>query len=87
MKVVINMRKYMTLDDLPDILQVEDVMEFLHIGRNTMYQLLKTGEFPSIKIGRQYRIPKQYLLSYLDHGCYNSVMEGSPDREKGDVSR
>lgn len=81
------MKKYMRLDDLPDIMQVEDVMAFLHIGRNTMYQLLKNGEFPSIKIGRQYRIPKQYLLSYLEQGCYNAVMEGSPDRKKGEVSQ
>lgn len=81
------MRKNMRLDVLPDVMQVEDVMAFLHIGRNTMYQLLKTGEFPALKIERQYRIPKKYLLSYLNQGCYNAVMEGSPDHKKGDVSR
>ena len=51
----------MRLDDLPDVMQVEDVMAFLHIGRNTMYQLLKTGEFPALKIERQYRIPKKNI--------------------------
>ena len=75
------------IEDLPDVLRVDDVISVLNIGRNSMYQLLRSGAFPSIKIGRQYRIPKQYLLSYLDHGCYNSAMEGSPDHEKGDVSR
>ena len=80
------MRRDIRLDDLPDVMQVEDVMTFLHIGRNTMYQLIKTGEFPALKIGRQYRIPKKYLLSYLKQGCYNAVMEGSPDHKKGDVT-
>ena len=83
---MISLRKYMRLDDLPDVMQVEDVMAFLQIGRNTMYQLLRTCEFPAIKIGRQYRIPKKLLLSYLDQGCYNAGMEGSPDQMKGDVS-
>ena len=81
------MRRHVALEELPDVMQAEDVMAFLQIGRNTMYQLLRSGAFPAIKIGRQYRIPKKLLLSYLDQGCYNTVMEGSPDREKGDVSR
>lgn len=69
------MRNQLSINELPDIMQVEDVMAFLQIGRSTMYQLLRSGEFPSIRIGRKYRIPKKYLLSYLDQGCYNSGME------------
>ena len=80
------MSKHMTLDDLPDILQAEDVMAFLRIGHNTVYRLLQTGELQSIRIGRQYRIPKKYLLSYLDQVCFDAVRESSPGREKRDVS-
>ena len=80
------MRKPLTVDELPDIMQVEDVMAFLKIGRNSMYRLLRSGVFPSIRIGRKYRIPKKYLLSYLDRECYNAGMEDSPDQKKGDVS-
>lgn len=80
------MKKQKTLAELPDVMQVEDVMDFLQIGRNTMYQMLRSGQFPSIRIGRQYRIPKKLLMSFLDKECYNAVTEGSPDQEKGDVS-
>jgi len=82
------MRKQRPLEELPDVLQVEDVMGFLQIGRNTIYQMLRSGQLPSIRIGRQYRIPKKILLSYLEEKCYNSDMEGSPDHNrKGDVSQ
>ena len=60
------------ITEYPDVLTPEDVMEFLSIGRNTVYNILKTGELPSIKIGKQYRIPKRYVLQYL-YPCYNEV--------------
>lgn len=80
------MRKNLSIEELPDVMQVEDAMAFLQIGRNTIYQLLRSGELPSVKLGKQYRIPKKLLLSYLDGECYNTVVEGSPNHRKG-VSR
>ena len=41
----IQMRNQLSINELPDIMQVEDVMAFLQIGRSTMYQLLRSGEF------------------------------------------
>ncbi len=75
------------VENLPDMMHPEDLMEFFQIGRNTMYQLLRSKEIPSIRIGKQYRIPKKLLLSYLAQECYDSSMEGSPDHKKGEVSR
>ena len=57
---------YRTLEDLPLTLCVEDLMPILNIGRNTAYELVHSGTIPSIKIGRQLRIPKQALIDYLD---------------------
>ena len=45
----------------PDILTVRDIMSALDIGRNKAYELLKLNKIKSIKIGRNYRIPKKYL--------------------------
>ncbi|MCD8250178.1 MAG: helix-turn-helix domain-containing protein [Lachnospiraceae bacterium] len=42
-------------------------MSLLGVGRNTVYKLLKSGEIRSIRVGNQYRIPKEYLLQYLRH--------------------
>lgn len=60
--------KYRSLDDLPLTLRVEDLMPVLDIGRNTAYELVRSGQIRSIRIGRQLRISKSDLLAYLHHG-------------------
>ena len=52
-------------ESFPITLRVEDLMPILNVGRNTAYQLVRSGEIRSIKIGRQIRIPRQVLLDYL----------------------
>lgn len=59
--------KYRSFDDLPLILRVEDLMPILHIGRNTAYELVRSKQIYSVKIGRQLRIPKQALIDYLEN--------------------
>lgn len=53
--------KYCTFDELPLTLRVEDLMPILDIGRNTAYELVRSKQIYSVKIGRQLRIPKQAL--------------------------
>ena len=57
--------KAKTMDELPLILTVEDVQNILRIGRNTAYGLARSGQLPSIRIGRQVRITKDALDRYL----------------------
>ena len=57
--------KYRDLHDLPMILQVEDLMPILGIGRNTAYELIRSGQIRSVRIGRQIRIPRESLLEFL----------------------
>ena len=40
-------------------------MPILGIGRNTAYELVRSGQIRSIRIGKQLRIPKQTLIEYL----------------------
>jgi excisionase family DNA binding protein len=49
-------------DDLPDLCTPEDARLFLQIGRNTIYELLKSGAIRHVKYGRLIRIPKAALL-------------------------
>ncbi len=56
---------YRSFDDLPLTLRVEDLMPILGIGRNTAYELVRSGQIRSIRIGKQLRIPKQALIEYL----------------------
>ena len=57
--------EYRSFDDLPLTLRVEDLMPILGIGRNTAYELVRSGQIRSIRIGRQIRIPKDAVLEYL----------------------
>ena len=51
--------------ELPETLRVEDLMPILGIGRNTAYELIRSGQIRSIRIGRQIRIPRDALLEFL----------------------
>ena len=57
--------KYCSFDELPLALRVEDLMPILNIGRNTAYELVRSGQVRSIRIGRQLRIPKDAVQEYL----------------------
>ena len=58
--------KYRTLNNLPLALRVEDLMPVLDIGRNTAYELVRSGQIRSIKIGRQLRIPRDAVVEFLN---------------------
>jgi len=53
------------LNSYPDILTVSQLCEVLHIGKNTAYKLLQSGEIKSVKIGKVYKIPKKFIMDFL----------------------
>lgn len=55
-----------SFDDLPLTLRVEELMPILGIGRNTAYELVRSGQIKSIHIGKQIRIPKESLRLFLE---------------------
>ena len=57
--------KYRSLDELPLALRVEELMPILGIGRNTAYELVRSGQIRSIKIGRQIRVPRDAVAEFL----------------------
>ena len=58
---------YRSLEELPLVLRVEDLMSVLDIGRNTAYELVRSGQIESIRVGRQLRITKQALVAFLNN--------------------
>ena len=56
---------YHSFEELPLTLRVEDLMPIIGIGRNTAYELVRSGKIRSIRIGRQLRIPKDAIQDYL----------------------
>jgi excisionase family DNA binding protein len=44
---------------------VEQVADMLHIGRDKVYYLLRTGQLRSIKIGKSRRITEEHLAEFV----------------------
>lgn len=53
----------------PVVIQVKDLVPLLLISHNTAYELVRSGQIRSIRIGRSYRIPREAVTEYLSkHG-------------------
>ena len=58
-------KEYTSIDQLPLVLTVDQLAAVLGIGINSAYQLVRSGQVGSIRIGRQYKITKNALETYL----------------------
>ena len=55
-------------DQLPDWLTPQEARSFLRLGKSTLYEKLRTGEIPSRRFGRQFRIAKDALRPSVGAG-------------------
>lgn len=53
-------------DECPTVLTVTELSQVLRLGINGTYNLLRTGEIQSIRVGRQYRVSRRAVLEYLN---------------------
>lgn len=49
-----------------EYLKVSEMAEFLQIGRTRAYELVGTGEIPSVRIGRSIRVSRRDLERWLE---------------------
>lgn len=49
-----------------EYLKVSEVAEFLRIGRTRAYELVGSGEIPSVRIGRNIRVSRRELERWLE---------------------
>lgn len=59
------MQKCYSYNELPPIMTVLQLGEFLGIGRNQAYALARSGQIDVLRIGCQIRIPRHAVLRYL----------------------
>lgn len=52
-------------DTYKDVVTPAEAMRMLHVGRNTIYKLLKDNRIKSIRIGRKFLIPKKNICDFL----------------------
>ena len=56
---------YRSIEELPLVLIIDDLMAVLNIGRNSAYGLVRPGQTRSFRIGTQIRIPRQAVADFL----------------------
>ena len=61
-----NHKTFISANHLPLVMTVEEMAAILQIGRNSAYNLVKSGQIRCIRIGRNIRIPQAALLEYLN---------------------
>lgn len=53
-------------EHIPDVLTIPELQKVLRIGRSTAYRLIKSSELRCIRIGRSIRIPREYVLEFIE---------------------
>ena len=57
------------LEHYGDLMSVKDLSSFFGVSSQTIYRELRDGKFGKpLKIGREHRIPKVYVLEKYFHG-------------------
>lgn len=69
-----NTKKNSLLYNYSDVLTVENVMKILHIGRSNTCELLRSKAIPSIRVGKEYIIPKTIATAVIPiYTIYNLI--------------
>ena len=56
-----------------DVLTAYEAMDYLGIGENTIYKLLKSGELGAFRIGKTWKIPRKELDNYIDNSVKKNM--------------
>ena len=53
-----------------DVLTTYEVMDYLNIGKNSLYKLLNSGKLKGFRIGKTWKIPRKALEKYIDENIW-----------------
>jgi excisionase family DNA binding protein len=56
----------MTPSDLQSCLTTDEVLSYLKVTPRTIYRLIRTGELPALRVGRQWRFRRTDLDAWLE---------------------
>ena len=52
--------------EYPDVMNVKQVSKLLDVSTKTVYKLIGDGSLSSLKVGREFRVPKVNVMRYLN---------------------
>ncbi|MFB9330043.1 helix-turn-helix domain-containing protein [Paenibacillus aurantiacus] len=54
-----------SLDDYPEVLEVHHIKEYMGIGKDQAYELVRSGQFHVVKAGRSYRVAREVFRRWF----------------------
>lgn len=57
-----------------EMYEIKDIQRILKIGRNNVYKLIKLPNFPVIRIGTKYIIPRKQFEQWVDKSIHKSLL-------------
>lgn len=52
--------------DVIEILTVKELARILKTTRQQVRKMIRSGEIPAVKVGREWRIPREYLNEFIE---------------------
>lgn len=65
-------------ENYSDMVGVNELCDMLNIGKNTAYDLIRTNQIYSLRIGKCIRIPKKCIIDFClsDNDCQYIKQDG-----------
>jgi excisionase family DNA binding protein len=60
---------------IPQLYSIDEVCKALGMGKSWTYRRIKSGEIPSVKLGRSIKVRREDLEEYLESRRYQPVQE------------
>lgn len=62
---------------VPQFFTVAEVAELARVSRMTVYRMVHSGEFPAVRVGNSYRVPKSAVDNLLSGGMDQTQIAGA----------
>lgn len=56
----------MTWENYPLLLKAKEVQKILNVSKGKMYELLNSKDFPVVRVGRCFRVPRESLRKWIE---------------------
>ncbi len=53
-------------DNLPTMLNVNDVADILGLSKTKIYELMNSSEFPTLRIGKRMMVSKEQFVNWIN---------------------
>ena len=65
-------------ENMPDVMDVKQLAQALHLSRAGAYNLMNSPSFPTLLIGGRKLVMKQDLITWLKSRTQTAAKEGEP---------